>query len=172
VGFSIRYRSTERIGRKRAQAIRQACARLVEGHTWLSCEPAHLTEETDGRLAGFSKPTFQPHPDDVAAAQAEGLPDGTTRDLVEILCRLSADFGVDWELSHDYGPIGFILRGVCGPNVLEQMDTFAELPDLISEAMNEEKRDTNSGSARAGETDDDDDLDGPRILPFRPRTPQ
>src|SRR5262249_55843343 len=115
MGFAIYYRSTRRVSPARANAIQEAAARLIEGRTCLSCEPVgFFADQEDGRLLGGSKPNFLPHPDDAAAAARESLTDGTVRDVIEVLCQLSRDHGVDWELSHDYdpGPIGFIRGGV------------------------------------------------------------
>jgi hypothetical protein len=166
MGFSVYYRSTRPVSHARADAIRETARRLNEGRTWLSCEPVHFfADQEGGRLLGGSKPNFQPHPDDVASAAREGLPDGTVRDMIEVLCRLSKDHGVDWELSHDYdpGPVGFIRGGVCDPRLLEQMEALADLSDMFLNEMTEEPK------APGGEDAGDDDDDGPSILPFRPR---
>lgn len=67
-----------------------------QGRTWLSCEPVHFfTNDEDGHLLGGSKPNFRPHPDDVASAAREALPDGSARDMLDILCGLSRDHGID-----------------------------------------------------------------------------
>jgi hypothetical protein len=119
---------------------------------------------SDGRLFGGSKPNFQPHPDDAAAAAREGLPDGNLRDLLEVLCQLSRDHAVDWEFSHDYdpGPIGFIRGGVCETRLRHQVEAFADLGDVLTDVRAE--------SDHPGDEEGDDDDEGPRILPFRPRT--
>jgi hypothetical protein len=105
---------------------------LSSGRTWLSCEPPWLFNN-DGALMGISKPNFSPHPDDVASARSEGLPDGTLIDLLDILCELSRDFDVEWEISHDYseGPIGYIRNGVCDDEVRTQCTAFNDLADEL-----------------------------------------
>ena|SRR2546422_1760043 len=135
MGFSINYRSTRPISSAEAESIARAAASANEGRTWLSCEPVHFILGDDGHLLGFSKPNFQPHPDDAASAAREGLPDGTARDMLDVLCRLSRDHGVDWEISHDHsdGPIGFIRRGVCDQPVLDQVEAFADLGDILGD---------------------------------------
>ena len=88
----------------------------------------------DGHLHGGSKPNFQPDPDDAASASSSGQPDGTTRDMLEVLCQLSRDQGVDWALSHDHEPqLGFIQAGVCDDKVLDQIEAFANLGDILCE---------------------------------------
>ena len=170
MGFTIYYRSTRRLSPARAKAIRKAADALSAGRTWLSCEPVgFFPDQMDGRLLGGSKPNFQPDPGDVAAAAAESLPDGTVRDLIEILCKLSSDHGVDWEFSHDHdpGPIGFIRGGVCEQRLREQLEAFGDLGGILRELM-----DDYGGQSGTSERDPDDEADddaGPSILPFRPK---
>jgi hypothetical protein len=88
----------------------------------------------DGSLSGGSKPNFMPSSEDAAAAAQEKLPDGTVRDMLDILCALSRDFGVDWALSHDHDPaIGFIRSGVCEENALNQIDALADMASVLGE---------------------------------------
>jgi hypothetical protein len=178
MGFAIYYRSTEPVPRARAKAIRKAAATLIEGRTWLSCEPVFFRDDLpDGRLWGGSKPNFVPNPEDAESASREGLPDGTVRDLIDVLCTLSRDHGVDWEFHHDYdpGPIGFIRNGVCEPHLLEQMDAMADLGDILSElegtdGFSPRPRPMSMADSDAGGEDDGDSDDQPPILPFRPRS--
>jgi hypothetical protein len=180
MGFTIYYRSTRRLSRARASAIREAAATLSEGRTWLSCEPVHFFADLeDGRLLGGVKPNFQPHPDDVAAAAREALPDGTVRDLIEVLCELSRCQGVDWEFRHDHdpGPIGFIRAGVGDARLLEQVEALADWGGILG-ALTEESGGPFGGlppsapgtPGHGPDTEDEDDADGgPWVLPFRPR---
>lgn len=135
MGFSVRYRSTQPVAPADNDTIRKSAAVANEVRTWLSCEPVHFHPDEDGYLIGFSKPNIMPHPDDAAAAASEGLPDGTTRDMLDILCRLSREHGVDWEISHDYsdGPVGYIRAGVCDPEVLSQIEALADLGDILDD---------------------------------------
>jgi hypothetical protein len=111
----------------------------------------------------------------VAAAAREGLPDGTVRDLIDILCKLSSDFEVDWEFSHDHdpGPIGFIRGGVCERRLQEQMEAFGDLGGILQEMMGDFETQSGSSSSSpfgASERDSDDEDDaGPSVLPFRPK---
>ena len=135
MGFAVYYRSTRPVSQPQRDAIRAAARAAVEGRTWLGCEPVVFASTEDGHLLGGSKPNFMPHPDDAAAAAREGLPDGTTRDMIDILCRLSRDHGVDWEISHDDsgGPIGYIRGGVCDADALARIEAFDDLGDILRE---------------------------------------
>lgn len=135
MGFTVCYCSMRPVTPAEADALRQAARVACEGRTWLGCEPVcFFAGDDDGHLFGGSKPNFRPHPDDVAAAAREGLPDGTTRDMLDVLCRLSREHTVDWALSHDHDPaIGFIHAGVCDDQALAQIEAFATLGDLLGE---------------------------------------
>lgn len=164
MGFTINYRSTRPASPAEVEAINQAAEEACRGHTWLSCEPpVGFRIDDEGYLGGSSKPNFHPHPDDVASAAREGLPGGTARDLLDVLCRLSQEYGIDWEISHDYsdGPIGFIREGVCDVDVQTQVEIFADVAEELGSLNDDEffgrRRD-----------DEDEDDTGPSILPFRP----
>ena len=135
MGVSIWYVSTRPIDPERAEAVVSAARAASAGRTWLSCEPVSLRIDEDGRLEGFSKPNFHPHPDDVASAASKGLPDGTARDMLDILCRLSRDHGVDWEICHDHsdGPVGSINAGECDDVVFERVEVFADLAEILGD---------------------------------------
>jgi len=176
MGFSVHYRSTRPVRPAKRDAIKRAADSLCGGRTWLGCEPVgFFSGQADGHLFGSSKPNFQPHPDDVASAAREGLPNGTTRDLLDVLCQLSRDHGVDWEISHDHsdGPVGYIQGGVCNGEVEAQMEAFADLggvlADLMAESETEPGSFPSSGSGATKRDTDEDDEDGPSILSFRPK---
>jgi hypothetical protein len=128
MGFAISFDMTESVSDEMETAILKALESLRAGRTWLSCEPPFLLKY-DGVLSGSSKPNFMPHPEDVASAEAEGLPDGTLNDLLDILCELSRQFRVEWEISHDHsdGPVGYIRRGHVDEEVRIQCETFSDL---------------------------------------------
>lgn len=183
MGFTIAYESTKPVPRATAEQIRAATDELCQGYTWLSCEPVDFFETPNqGKLWGASKPNFFPHPDDVASAAKERLPDGTVTTMLDILCQLSRDYRVDWRLSHelDPRPMGFIRGGECAPGLVEAIDGFEELvagmqnlgrgygevdedEDLDSTADNE------SQDKRNCDDEDDGGSDNPHILKFRPK---
>lgn len=132
MGFSVWYSLTEQVSPEKEQAILDAIKTLRHGRTWLSCEPPSLHNH-DGILSGSSKPNFMPDPDDVESAESEGLPDGTLNDLLDILCRISRQFAVDWEISHDDldGPLGYIRGGACEEAVYARCKAISELADML-----------------------------------------
>ncbi len=138
MGFSVYYRSTDPIDPAQAEAIARSAAEMCRSRTWLHCEPVgFFPGSADGHLLGGSKPNFLPHPADAESAGHSGSPDGTARDMLDVLVRLSRDYGVDWEISHDHsgGPIGLIRGGVCDEGVLAQIEAFADLADGLSEEL-------------------------------------
>ena len=130
MGFAVAYESTKKLAPEHQARVRNALERATDGRTWLSCEPPMLMEQ-DGHLVGVSKPNFSPDPDDIADAESQNLPDGTLMDLLDALCKVSAEQFVDWELSHDHGPMGFILDGACAPDVREQCEALAEAAEMM-----------------------------------------
>jgi hypothetical protein len=150
MGFSIYYRSTRPVSPEEAVAIPRAAEQATTGRTWLSCEPVHFLEgesEDGGQLFGGSKPNFSPHPDDAASAASEGLPDGDIQDLFDVLCQLSRDHNIDWEIGHDHepGPIGYIRDGVCDPRLRGLPEALADLARLIGEFEHADPLDEDEG---------------------------
>lgn len=162
MGFTVYYRSTEPVDASTRASIDANSTKLCRGRTWLSCEPVcfFFDGDDDGHMMGGSKPNFAPHPDDVASAMSEDLPDGTVQDALDVLCQLSRDHQVDWEISHDEsgGPIGFIRSGQADPEVLVRIEAFAGLGDILGEL--------GIDGSFEGPLDDDDN--GPTILSFGP----
>lgn len=130
MGFSVHYQTTELISRGLQAEIVAALDALSRGRAWLSCEPPLLDDE-DGYLRGFSKPNFAPAAIDVAAAAPEGLPDGKLMDLLDVLCALSNQFDIDWEIAHDHsdGPIGYIRQGRCDDEVSVQCEAIQDMAE-------------------------------------------
>jgi hypothetical protein len=143
MGFSIHYRSTEPVAPAVAEVVARAATELCRGRSWLKCEPVYLMPDEDGHLRGHSKPNFLPHPDDAAAAAISGLPDGTTRDMLDILCRLSREHGIDWEIGHDHsdGPIGYVRGGVSDEEVEAQVEAFADLGNILEDELDKLQED-------------------------------
>ncbi|QJW98859.1 hypothetical protein [Frigoriglobus tundricola] len=135
MGLTVYYYSTRPLAPAEADTIRRAAEVANEGRTWLGCEPVHFfPSDPVGHLLGGSKANLQPHPDDAASAARSELPDGTTRDMLDVLCQLSRDHAIDWALSHDYNTdLGFIRAGVCDGDVLAQIEAFADLGDALGD---------------------------------------
>ena len=134
MGISIYYTSCRLLTPEQAETLRAAASAANRGRSWLSSEPVNFFPGLeDGKLVGGSKPNFTPNPDDKKSANTSGLPDGGAREVVEILSQLSRDHAIDWELMHDFGPLGFIRGGVAEPGLINQVDAFAGLGDALTE---------------------------------------
>lgn len=136
MGFSVYYRTARPVSPEEAVALRRAASEAMGERTWLSCEPVHFFADLDeGRLWGGSKPNFAPDPADAASAALEGLPDGDVRALLDVLCRLSREHGVDWELRHDEvdWSIGAIRDGVADRDLEGKIEALADLGAAIRE---------------------------------------
>jgi len=124
MGFTVYYRSTHPVRPDEVEAIRRAARTLSRGRNWLGSEPVYFFDSEfvkDGHLLGGSKPNFMTNPDD--GQQSTGI-----GNMVEVLCQLSRDYHIDWELSHDHDPaIGFIRGGVCDESVAEKVQAIADL---------------------------------------------
>jgi hypothetical protein len=132
MGFSVSYTSTRTVTPEEWETIAKAASELSEDRTWLSCEPVYFYESDKQNLCGSSKPNFMPDPDDIASAQSEGLPDGTIKDLLDILCQLSRDHEVDWKIGHDHEEcIGYIRHGVCDENIEIQIEAFRDVSQMM-----------------------------------------
>lgn len=136
MGFSVHYQTTEMISRGLQAEIVVAIDDLRRGRTWLSCEIPFLSDD-QGYMSGSSKPNFMPAAIDVAAAAKEGLPDGTLLDLLDILCALSNQFDIDWEISHDHsdGPLGYVRQGRCDDEVRVQCEGIQEMAQDIADEI-------------------------------------
>lgn len=136
MGASIYYRSPSTVSGEKRSAIEAFAADAAAGRTWLSCEPAGFYASDDGFLEGGSKPSFFPDAEDAAAAPESGLPDGTVHDLLEILCKISVDHGIDREIVfEEEPPVGYIRNGRCDPEVIsgaaELMEAIRMLGDMV-----------------------------------------
>ncbi|MCO6047673.1 hypothetical protein NG895_27535 [Aeoliella sp. ICT_H6.2] len=129
MGFTIYYRSAEVVDEATTTAVKQRASSLSANRSWLSCEPLSFWATDDDHLEGGSKPNFMPDADPVAVAESEGMADGTAVDLLDVLCQLSQEFGITWEMSHDgeEGTVGYIRDGVCDAEVKLRVETFAQM---------------------------------------------
>lgn len=166
MGFSISYRTTRNVSPAEAAKIRAAASELIQGYTWLSCEPVLFSRDLEaGRLIGFSKPNFSPHEDDIASAMSERLPDGTVNEMLDILCELSRQFHVDFEFEHDHsdGPFGYIRDGECEEELREVIAAFGNLAEYIRDfSVDEMEGEFDADDA----ADDEDDDDRPPTIKF------
>lgn len=171
MGFAIHYRSTESMHPAQAFEIKQHAERLIERYLWASCEPVLLHQQTDGHLVGQSKPTFFPAEINGGSHRCNGLSDGTVMTVAEVLCELSREFGIHWEIGHDYEPqpIGVIGDGVVDDELMEQLETFGSIGDLLDDFADEEDVDDEALQQMPDQRRDsrrDCDEEEPRVLKF------
>jgi hypothetical protein len=171
MGFAIHYRSTESMHPAQAFEIKQYAERLIQRYLWASCEPVLLQQRSDGHLAGQSKPVFFPAEVNGGTKDLDGLSDGTVMTVAEVLGVLSREYGVDWEIGHDYepDPIGLICDGVVDDELMEQLETFGSIGDLLEDISDEEAAGWESAEyrcAREADTPRDRDDEEPRVLKF------
>src|SRR5436190_14551554 len=132
MSFTIYYTSARSVTREEAEGIRQRAQQECLGRSWLSCEPiSFFPDLQDGRLIGGSKPSLKSPRADKRAAEDSGLPDGRPRDLLEVLALLSREHSIDWELMHEYGPIGRIQGGAVDPKALDQIEALGGIGGLF-----------------------------------------
>lgn len=171
MGFSIHFNSTRRIAPRKAESVRRSAEKLCRGRTSLGCEPVTFhAGSTDGHLSGSSKPNLLPADDDC------DLPNGNALDLLDILCQLSREHRIDWEIGHDYsnGAIGYIRKGVCDEAVFAEVQDLVNLGEFLSEmGLGDDtctwSQPPHAPYRRNSYRDDENPDDGPRIIPFRPR---
>jgi len=122
-----------------ANAIERAAVVASKGRTWLSSESVHFFDtREDGILSGFSKPNFMPHPDEAREAAASGLPDGTILNVVNILVSLSKQYGVDWQVGHDFGELGLIRHGIPDYNIMENIQQISQMGAMMQDFESQE----------------------------------
>lgn len=125
MSLTIYYKSTRQIAAEETAVIRLAAQREFPGRSWLSCEPvSFIPELEDGTLVGGSKPNPAPDADDKRTARKSGLPDGTPRDLLDILARLSQEHAIDWELRLGSNIVGFVRSGRIDPQVVTKIEAL------------------------------------------------
>ena len=186
MGFSIHYRSTESMHPAQAFEIKQHAARLASGYTWFSCEPVVLEQTSDGRMFGRSEPTFYPVETEADAIHTNGVPDGTVLVLAEILCELSRQHGIDWDIGHSYEPVPFgkIRDGSPDGDLLEQLETLGSIGNLLDDDGDDsvvwdsptrgivsDDRDDVHEDLDVVPVEEDADNSGPRLLKFPNRDP-
>jgi len=132
MGFTVYYRSTTPQAESRSEEFKRLADQLCSGRTWLSCEPVSFFGLHEGHILGGSKPNILPRADEVAAANSEGLPDGTIRDAIDVLCQISKTCQVDWQINHDESsePVGYIQNGTADAALDQFLAEFDLLNDL------------------------------------------
>ncbi len=129
--FTVYYTSTKPVPTGLRTKIEETVESLNNGHSWLSCEPVgFFSEDDEGRWIGGSKPIFdEVYEDDIAFGEKSGLPHGNLDAVVEILSKISSQYRVNWEFSHDYsdGPIGTIQDGRCDDELTQALSELSDI---------------------------------------------
>lgn len=138
MGFTVYYQSTESVDPSIKVALGKSLERHIMKRSWISCEPPGFFggDDVNGILSGGSKPNFMPQPDDYLDPDNR-QPDGTVQDVVDILCDLSSEFGIDWQFSHDHeqGPVGFVRNGVADEDLLHEIKGIAGIGSVVADAL-------------------------------------
>jgi hypothetical protein len=125
MGFDVSYKSTETISPKLQREVIDELRVLSNCHSWVRVICPNLVDES-GYLSGNSRLSPTAEPDDADDARRDGAPDGTMSDLMNILCELSRQFDIEWEVEHDYseGVLGSIRYGVADDAVREFVEGY------------------------------------------------
>lgn len=171
MGFSVYYRTAEPVEADKRSAVIKMAERFTAGHSWYGCEPLFLQDLPDGGLWGASKPRLIGFSDeDFEAAESENLPDGTISDLIECLCRISYEFGIDWEIGADNvpDPVGFIRSGDADAEVSSLVEFLVEAGELTFEEERFQSRPPRKFPPSDRLTADDDEEDFPPTIRLWP----
>ena len=65
------------------------------------------------------------------------LPDGTIQDVVDILCKLSTEYSVDWQFNHDHeeAAVGFIRNGVADEALTNEITGIAGIGSVVADSL-------------------------------------
>ena len=138
MGFTVYYRSTEPVEPATKQALGNSLKQQIQERAWISCEPPGFfgNDGQTGPLIGGSKPNFMPQPTEYLNPENE-LPDGTIQDVVDILCKLSTEYSVDWQFNHDHeeAAVGFIRNGVADEALTNEITGIAGIGSVVADAL-------------------------------------
>lgn len=147
--------------------IKKQAANLNDLYSWEGCDEVGLEQKSDGFLSGSSPTTF--------VADAEMLHEfdslesaGDMEALVDVLCELSRNHEVDWEIRHDYEPdvIGYIREGIADIEVLEELETIRTIGEMLGDFDDVELADVISPADYLADILEPEDAAGPRLLKF------
>lgn len=115
--------------------IIRECQSYDSAYSWVNVTGPSLENE-GGYLAGASRISPVVDAEDAMDAQHGSHPDGSLKELLESLCKLSAQFDID---DHSEGPVGYIRAGNADADVraaihgldamFGEMDEDLDLPD-------------------------------------------
>ena len=136
MGFDISYATTEQISQSLQQEIIDEANALYSQYSWVNVGGPSL-EDDGGYLTGYSRLSPQCDEDDAADARRGGKPDGRMAALLELLCKLSAKFDIEWKIEHDHsdGPVGHIRYGVADDSVQSTFDGLDAMFDEMGDGL-------------------------------------
>ena len=134
MSFSLHYRTTEQISPGLQREMCEAADEVGSEFSWVFCHGPSL-ENDDGYLAGDSQLNMSPDEDDAADARSDAKPDGSFRELLQCLCRVSGQFDVDFEVSHDHGGPYFIRCGRADDELDSFGETFGDISDEFPDGV-------------------------------------
>lgn len=123
MGFDVSYSTTERISPSLQREIIEEAKGLYTQHSWVHVMGPVLNDD-GGYLTGSSRLSPQCDEDDAADARLGAAPDGTLTALLDSLCKLSAQFDIEFEIEHDHseGSVGVIRHGKADEAVQSTFD--------------------------------------------------
>jgi hypothetical protein len=134
MGICLHYTTAEAVEPDVAEAILADAERVNRDRFWLLCEPVIFYPRTEeGQLAGRSKLTLLPHPEELAEAGPIVPEDNDLQALVNALCGWSSTYGLTWRLSIEGEAIGDIAEGVCEERIWGAIDAMAGLAQELAE---------------------------------------
>lgn len=112
MGYTLTYRSCGAVSAGQEAAVRQAAEAFNRGREWVL---VFTTDQRDSSLVCGMAPSADPGS---GLSPGEGLRwpgPYVAKCLLDALCHISRDCGVDWEIMTTYGlrPVGVIRNGVC-----------------------------------------------------------
>ncbi len=135
MGYTVYYESTAEVPDEVQDRVRADADRYATERIWLHCEPIAFWDDDcgePGHLVGGVKPNLMPDSEHLAAFRQAPLPGGTLTDAMEILRRLSGEYGIEWRIFDEHGTqFGHIHGGVIDPQLrhwMHQIDSPSDLP--------------------------------------------
>jgi hypothetical protein len=170
MGTCLYFRTAGPVAAEVEQAIRDELPQANRGAQWIHCEPiAFFSDTEDGRLTGFSKLNFHPHPDEAAEALRPPAARGDLPTLLDRLADWSDRYRLTWELDVEGHPLGRIADGNLDPGLIEAFEALAAVADEPSTpdlALDEPPAQDNLFADPADEDEPPDEGFQPRL--FRP----
>lgn len=96
----LRFRSARVVVSSEQAAIEQLLLEQCIRYSWIGTDVPGFFNRDENRLVGRSTEAIGASQPDGTAYKLSRLPGGSLQTVFEILCRLSCEFELDWELSY------------------------------------------------------------------------